>query len=226
MKFIHNFSIASSASTPHLYMSALPFTPHNSVLYRTLKPKFPYITRVAEGHYQDWPAAQVLFQGHISFVTSAAFSPNGTRIVSGSHDNTVRVWDADRGVQIGSPLQGHTDLVRSVAFSPDGTRIVSGSSDETVRVWDADRGVQIGSPLQGHTDLVTSVAFSPDGTRILSGSDVNTVRVWDGGTEVKIIKDIEANALTSHEGYMSSSINGELTTLFTYIVLLIYFHII
>ena len=140
MKFIHNFCNAPTASTPHLYMSALAFTPQNSVLYRTLKPKFPWIARVAEGHYQDWPAAQILFQGH--------------------------------------------------------------------------------------TDWVTSVAFSPDGTRILSGSDVNTVRVWDGGTEVKIIKDIEANALTSHEGYMSSSINGELTTLFTYIVLLIYFHII
>ena len=92
----------------------------------------------------------------------------GTRIVSGSSDKTVRVWDADRGVQIGSPLHGHTNQVRSVAFSPDGTRIVSGSDDETVGVWDADRCVQIGSPLHGHTDWVRSVAFSPDGTRIVS----------------------------------------------------------
>ena len=139
MKFIHNFCNAPTASTPHLYMSALAFTPQNSVLYRTLKPKFPWIARVAEGHYQDWPAAQILFQGHTDWVTSVAFSPDGTRIVSGSGDETVRVWDADRGVQIGSPLQGHTHWVRSVAFSPDGTRIVSGSGDEIVRVWDADR---------------------------------------------------------------------------------------
>ncbi|KIM50074.1 hypothetical protein SCLCIDRAFT_1188260, partial [Scleroderma citrinum Foug A] len=112
-------------------------------------------------------------------VTSVAFSPDGRRIVSGSNGNTVGVWDADKGVQIGSPCQGHTSEVTSVAFSPDGMRIVSGSYDNTVRVWDADRGVEIGSSLQGHTEGVTSVAFSPNGTRIVSGSYDNTVRVWD-----------------------------------------------
>ena len=63
--------------------------------------------------------------------------------MSGSHDNTVRIWDAKMGVQIGSPLQGHAGYVFSVAFSPDGTRIVSGSYDMTVRVWDAGQNVQI-----------------------------------------------------------------------------------
>ena len=69
-----------------------------------------------------------------------AFSPDGKRIVSGSCDNTVRVWDADTGQPVGQPLTGHTDAVTSVAFSPDGKRIVSGSDDKTVRVWDADTG--------------------------------------------------------------------------------------
>ncbi|KAG6328369.1 hypothetical protein ID866_10720 [Astraeus odoratus] len=105
----------------------------------------------------------------------------------------MRVWDAERGVQIGSPLQGHTDYVRSVAFSPDGTRIVLGSSDKTVRVWDAERGVQIGSPLQGHTDWVRSIAFSPDGTRIVSGSDDKTVRVCKGEGNVHIGSSLEDN---------------------------------
>lgn len=47
-----------------------------------------------------------------------AFSPDGRHIVSGSRDNTIRLWDAQTGVQAGSPLQGHTDSVNSVAFSP------------------------------------------------------------------------------------------------------------
>ncbi|KIM56120.1 hypothetical protein SCLCIDRAFT_89586, partial [Scleroderma citrinum Foug A] len=64
-------------------------------------------------------------------------SPDGTRIVSGSHDNTVRVWDTDSGVEIGSPLEGHTLGVTSVAFSCDGTKIVSGSWDNSARVWNA-----------------------------------------------------------------------------------------
>jgi WD40 repeat protein len=67
-----------------------------------------------------------------------AFSSDGKRIVSGSDDKTLRLWDATTGQPIGPPLQGHTESVTSVAFSPDGRRIVSGSDDNTLRLWDLD----------------------------------------------------------------------------------------
>ena len=220
MKFVYNFCVAPSASTPHLYISALPFAPGESVLCRALKARFHHIAKVVEGSHQKWPATQALFQGHTDYVRSVAFSPDGTRIVSGSSDKTVRVWDADRGVQIGSPLEGHTSNVISVAFSPDGTRIVSGSSDKTVRVWDADMGVQIDSPLEGHTSYVTSIEFSPDGTRIVSGSVDKTVRVWDARRGVRISNDVEGNGSTrSADGY-KNSINGECITHFSDTVLI------
>ena len=112
-------------------------------------------------------------------ITCIAISPNGSRIVSGSSDNTLRLWDARSGNPIGEPLKGHSGPVSSVAFSPDGSRIVSGSEDGTLRLWDARSGNSIGEPLKGHSGSVFSVAFSPDSSRIVSGSWDDTLRLWD-----------------------------------------------
>ena len=106
-----------------------------------------------------------------------AFSPDGKRIVTGSEDKTVKVWDAETGQEV-LALKGHTDDVSSVAFSPDGKRIVTGSEDRTVKVWDAETGQEV-LALKGHTDGVRGVAFSPDGKRIVTGSGDRTVKVWD-----------------------------------------------
>jgi WD40 repeat protein len=73
--------------------------------------------------------------GHIDAVTSVAVTPDGTRIVSGSFDRTIRVWDRVTGTSVGDPLTGHTGRVTTVVITPDGMRIVSGSDDNTVRVW-------------------------------------------------------------------------------------------
>jgi WD40 repeat protein len=63
---------------------------------------------------------------------SVAFSTDGKRIVSGSYDQTIQVWDTKKLEQIGNPLSGHSSWVTSVAFSSDGRRIISGSRDQTI----------------------------------------------------------------------------------------------
>ena len=120
--------------------------------------------------------------GHTNRVHSAAFSPDGKRIVSASWDHTIRIWDAQTGKQIGNPLEGHADGVFSAAFSPDGKRIVSGSYDKTIRIWNAQTGKQIGDPLVGHTSTAFSATFSPNGKCIVSASADNTIRIWDAQT--------------------------------------------
>ncbi|KIK51049.1 hypothetical protein GYMLUDRAFT_407863 [Collybiopsis luxurians FD-317 M1] len=119
-----------------------------------------------------------LFTGSLN-VSSVAFSPDGCRIVSGSNDKTVRIWNAETGELLGNSSKGQTGWVSSVAFSPDGCRIVSGSNDKTVRVWNAETGEPLGSSCKGD---VNSVAFSPHGHRMVSGSRDRTVRIWDAGT--------------------------------------------
>jgi WD40 repeat protein len=127
-------------------------------------------------------------------VSSVAFSPDGTRIVSGAFDKTLRLWDARTGAEL-QILRGHDNYVYSVAFSPDGTRIVSGSNDTTLRLWDAWTGAEL-QILRGHEDFVYSAAFSLDGTRIVSGAFDKTLRLWDAqtGAELQILRVHESLA--------------------------------
>ncbi|KIJ31737.1 hypothetical protein M422DRAFT_36109 [Sphaerobolus stellatus SS14] len=198
-RFVTTFREPISSSIPHMYLSALSFTPTSSPISTYYTPKYSHRMHVNMEPEMQWPALLSILIGHSDHVNSVAVSWDETRIVSGSIDQTVRVWDASTGMQIGEALRGHEDWVRSVAFSADGTRIVSGSDDRTVRVWNALTGMQIEEALRGHEHRVRSVAFSADGTRIVSGSDDRTVRVWDASTGMQI-----GEALQGHEGGVTS----------------------
>jgi WD40 repeat protein len=76
-----------------------------------------------------------VLNGHSNWVTSAAFSGDGKRVVTASGDNTARIWDAESGKEI-AVLKGHTGIVNSAAFSGDGKRVVTASGDNTARIWD------------------------------------------------------------------------------------------
>ncbi|MBV8541347.1 MAG: pentapeptide repeat-containing protein, partial [Pseudonocardiales bacterium] len=118
--------------------------------------------------------------GHTGGVLAVAWSPDGTRLLTGGRDGDVRVWDAASGEPL-HRLTGHTDWVWAVAWSPDGTRLLTGGGDGTVRVWDAASGEPL-HRLTGHTDWVWAVAWSPDGSRLLTGGGDGTVRVWDAAS--------------------------------------------
>ena len=68
-----------------------------------------------------------------------ALSPDEKRLLSGSRDKTLRLWDVDSGQEI-RRFNGHSAWVRGVAFAPDGKRIASSSWDRTIRLWDVDTG--------------------------------------------------------------------------------------
>jgi WD40 repeat protein len=176
-RFAQTFADSIEEHPLLVYHSALPFAPTTSAVYRMFHNDqiFPFIVG---GFQKSWSPLLMVLSTHNDLVLSVAFSPDGSRIVSGSRDMTIRVWDTVSGAQSLGPLRGHINEVSSVAFSPDGATIVSGSDDRTVRVWDATAGGEICPTRQGHTRPVTSVIVSPDGTRIASGSLDHTIRIW------------------------------------------------
>lgn len=109
--------------------------------------------------------------GHTARVSSVAFSPDGTKLVSGSVEGTLKLWEVKTGRDI-TTLQGRGDgLYTSVAFSPDDALIAQASGAVgTVELWDVSTE-KIINTITGHTGSVYSVAFGPDSTKL-------TVALW------------------------------------------------
>ena len=103
---------------------------------------------------------EAVLQGHTRRLLSLAWSPDGSKIASGSADRTVKIWDAGSFGLI-STLEGHTDQVFGVSWSPDGTKIVSSgaSRDPTLRIWAVDDGTLL-TTIDAHTAAIRSVAWS------------------------------------------------------------------
>jgi WD40 repeat protein len=132
--------------------------------------------------------------GHVGWVSSAAFSPDGTMIITASSDASARLWDAATGQEL-RQLEGHKDDVRSAIFSPDGKLVVTASLDKTARLWDAATGDELRQYL-GHDEGVIFAAFSPDGMTVVTTSRDKTARMWDAATGRPL------RTLTGHTDYV------------------------
>lgn len=129
--------------------------------------------------YYPYPFFECLYtlSRNLGEIYSVAISLDGHTLVSGSSDNTVRVWDVSTGELVYS-LKQHRQKVLSVAISPDAKTLVSSSHDNTIIVWNLKNGEAIRT-LKGHSWGVCSVAVSPDGETIVSGSLDGTIRLWN-----------------------------------------------
>ena len=172
----------------------------------TLEREFTRAIKIRVGNQSSWPAPPVEWIGHAGEIRSVIYSPNGARVVTGSGDKTIRIWDPESGAIVGEPLTGHNEGVTSVAYSPDGRHIISGSDDSTIRTWDAETGAPVGDPLEGHIDWVRSVAYSPDGRHIISGSEDYTIRIWDADTGAPVGDPLEGH--TNSVGSVAYSPDG------------------
>src|ERR1700733_10751325 len=94
-RFIINFFTPISESTPHIYLSALPFAPRDSIIAMHYQSQFPNTLSIHSGQDHPWRAGINVLRGHKNAILSVAFSADGKRIVSGSLDKSICVWDAE-----------------------------------------------------------------------------------------------------------------------------------
>ncbi|WP_165982420.1 nSTAND1 domain-containing NTPase [Dankookia rubra] len=114
---------------------------------------------------------------HEAPVLSAAFSPDGKKVLTVSSDGAAQLWSTATGELLGPPLR-HEVPVLSAAFSSDGTKVFTVSGDGAAQLWNAATGEPLGPPLR-HEVPVLYVALSQDGARLLIISDDRTARLWD-----------------------------------------------
>lgn len=124
----------------------------------------------------DETFAQTL-QGHRDAVWAIALGRDGNTLVSGSGDDTIKVWNL-KTRQISQTLFGHSDTVRSVAISPEGKILASSSGDKTIKLWNLKTGKLLHT-LSGHSGPVWSIAINHDGQILVSGSEDGSVKIWD-----------------------------------------------
>ncbi|KAB5590058.1 Vegetative incompatibility protein HET-E-1 [Ceratobasidium theobromae] len=186
-QFVFDFSKDPiSRSTPHIYISALPFCNKSSSIFARYRSRMrglmqvegTALTKNTNSAFATWATG--------TSIKCIAVSPDGNMIAFGGPNGKIGIISRTNGSFLALPFRGHTNSIRSIAFSPDGARIATASADETIRVWKVQDGVCVLGPFEGHSGKVLAVAFSPDGTLIASGSSDRTVRLWNAhnGTSV------------------------------------------
>ena len=115
-------------------------------------------------------------------ILALAFSPDGKIIASGCIDNTVQLWDTEKGSKLAT-LRGHKGWVTALAFSADGKTLASGDANKAIKIWDVD-SYKERKTLLGHKNTICTLTFAPEGTSLYSGclasgSNDGTIRFWD-----------------------------------------------
>jgi WD40 repeat protein/tRNA A-37 threonylcarbamoyl transferase component Bud32 len=135
--------------------------------------EFHYLWHLCQGE-------RLALGGHAGAVTAVAFSPDGTRLVSGGADRVLRMWHPGTGREVFA-LGGQRAPVTALVFSPDGSHFAAGSADGSLRVWSARAGKEVHS-IPAHKGAVAAVAFGPAGRQLASAGAAGEVKLWDLAT--------------------------------------------
>jgi len=117
------------------------------------------------------------FEDHKDSVQAVAVFPNKRRMVTGSSDKTLRLWDLETGIVL-KKMEGHSSRVSALVVSRDGQIIASGDENGEIIGWRGETGESLTEPIKAHSDQMWSVDFSPDGAVLATGSFDKTTKFW------------------------------------------------
>lgn len=152
--------------------NSIQFHPSKSLLAIGSADKNVYIW-----HYNEKNKVNVL-RGSILSVSSVDFSNDGKRLLAGSLDKTLRIWDVEHDFEeIRTLWRSHNSEILCASYSPDAKYILSGSKDKTIRLRDANTG-KIITIFNEDKEITYSLTFSPDGRYAYTGGEENSVKMW------------------------------------------------
>ncbi|EUC63658.1 vegetative incompatibility protein HET-E-1 [Rhizoctonia solani AG-3 Rhs1AP] len=186
--FVGNYAAHQvSTSTPHIYLSALPFSSPTSQIRLIYQPRFKGLTRATGTLMDQIDQASLAVWESDHPIRSASFSADRKYIAIGDDSGRISVRHPHNGECL-ITFRAHRKVISSVSFSSDATLIASSSYDYTVCIWNVSNGLLASGPFKGHNDRVTSAMFSPDNMHIASGSEDCTIRIWTiaGTSECRI----------------------------------------
>lgn len=189
-RLMNDFYAPIALSALHTYYTAVAFMP-KTLLFDRVGSGVSNTLHLRSKRPSTWAPLRRIISGNCGAIYSVSFSPDNAHIVSGSFDNTVRIWEAATGDSV-AVLAGHSSSVMWATFSPDGQRILSSSTDCTVKVWSA-REYSLVATLLGHSLTVNCVTASYDSMLIISAADDRTVRIWSAEAH-RLIATLEGHS--------------------------------
>ncbi|KAJ3124366.1 hypothetical protein HK098_001190 [Nowakowskiella sp. JEL0407] len=177
VRLYKKFNVIISASALQVYITAIPFSPKKTRIYKHYINQLPTTEiPIVKGSELQWPACLTTLEGHSGYLNAVAMSLDGKLVISGSKDATIKVWSTDTGEEV-STLTGHTNVVTVFAVSSDGKFFASGSEDRSIILWSMKNYEKL-KRFVGHSDAIYALAISSDSKLVVSGSDDHTVRLW------------------------------------------------
>ncbi|TVS20393.1 MAG: serine/threonine protein kinase, partial [Planctomycetaceae bacterium] len=166
--------LQSMISTEGQYVFAAAFSPDGRYLAigNNHSPDYLQVFNIQTGQPADTPS----LRGHGDAVLSVVFSRDGKRLLTGSYDNTARLWDLESGES--TVFHGHDWWVWSASFSPDEQKILTTSQDGSALVWSVETA-RPQTPFLEHGGPVFGGAFAPDGTSVVTAGYDGRILLWD-----------------------------------------------